>query len=82
MNDFKHLSRFLHGFVPGSALLCSVEGDPPGDGGGAPPNAPPPADAPPDPPTFTAEQEAMTASLKKLRLALDAATSNTTPLLK
>ena len=59
MRDHRQLSAFLNGFAPRSALLCSVEGDPPGDGGGAPPNAPPPAPAPQAPPTFTAEQEAV-----------------------
>lgn len=46
MNQLDRLATFLYGFSPRSALVCSGEGDPPGDGGApATPAAPvtPPA---------------------------------------
>lgn len=57
MDPMKRLSAFLYGFVPSSALVCSGEGDPPGDGGGQAPQQPPPAPAQPaSPPQFTPDQ--------------------------
>lgn len=59
MDPMKRLSAFLHGFAPTSALVCSIDGDPPGEGGGQAPQQPPPAPATPaGPPQFTPEQQA------------------------
>lgn len=59
MDPMKRLSAFLYGFVPTSTMLCSVDGDPPVEGGGQAPQQPPPAPAqPPSPPQFTPEQMA------------------------
>lgn len=59
MDPMKHLSAFLYGLVPTSTLLCSADGDPPGEGGGQAPQQPPPAPAQPaSPPQFTPDQMA------------------------
>lgn len=55
-----NLANFLYGFAPTSALLCSGEGDPPGDGGGGNPGAAPvtpPAN--PGTPSITPEVQAL-----------------------
>lgn len=58
MDEMRRLSAFLFGFAPRSALVCSAEGDPPGDGG-APGQQQPPQPAPAAPASglaFTPEQ--------------------------
>ncbi len=60
MNQLRHLTTFLHGFTPRSALLCSGEGDPPGDGGApTPPAAPVTPPANPGTPAVTPEVQAL-----------------------
>jgi hypothetical protein len=57
MDEMQRLATFLYGFAPRSALLCSAEGDPPGDGGAPAQQQPPPATAQPaNPPEFTPAQ--------------------------
>lgn len=57
MDPMKRLSAFLYGPTPTSALVCSADGDPAGEGGGQAPQQPPPAPAQPaSPPQFTPDQ--------------------------
>jgi hypothetical protein len=80
MDELQRLAAFLYGFAPRSALVCAIEGDPPGSGG-APPTAPPPAAPATQPttsaPTFTqadidaAKQQAYNAGAAEVRRALE-----------
>jgi hypothetical protein len=60
MKRFERLTTFMDGFTPRSALLCSAEGDPPGDGGApATPAAPVTPPANPGTPAITPEVQAL-----------------------
>ena len=60
MKRLEQLTTFLYGFTPRSALTCSIEGDPPGDGGApATPAAPVTPPVNPGTPAITPEVQAL-----------------------